>query len=236
MKLSSVAITLCNSKNVICTHGKKKSYVPYIWHWKVSKYQVIKKVDHLVTIVILFFLCILQVNYEVLFRINRNTNVQSKTMKKPTIPSAIIVIIRLGRSVKKGFLFWIQCFCVAFECYVLLTHNLLFVLKKKMLKFLTKSNTICIKKKSRICDLQNTLAKFISLQMIIFRYFLQCFLWILKVKSKGMLQGSFLGHLISNSFSELNMKTFFQKRKCTVWVNARYTSLHLLWLSYKCFV
>ena len=100
MKLSSVAITLCNSKDVICTHGKK-SYVPYIWHWKVSKYQVIKKVDHPVTIVILFFLCILQVNYEVLFRINRNTNVQSKTMKKPTILNAIIVIIRLGRSVKK---------------------------------------------------------------------------------------------------------------------------------------
>ena len=115
-------------------------------------------------------------------------------------------------SKKKGFLFWIQCFCVAFECYVLLTYDLLCVLKKKMLKFLTNSNTSCIKKKSRFCDLQNTLAKFISLQMIIFRYFLQCFLWILKVKSKGMLQGSFLGHLLSNTFSELNMKTFFQKK------------------------
>ena len=74
-------------------------------------------------------------------------------------------------SKKKGFLFWIQCFCVAFECYVLLTYDLLCVLKKKMLKFLTNSNTSCIKKKSRIWDLQNTLAKFISLQIIIFRYF-----------------------------------------------------------------
>ena len=139
-------------------------------------------------------------------------------------------------SQKKNFYFEINVFVLHLNVMYYL-HIIYFVFwRKKMLKVLTNSKTSCIKKKSRIWDLQNTLAKFISLQIIIFRYFLQCFLWILKLKSKGMLQGSFLGHLLSNSFSELNMKTFFFSRKKNLWVNARYTTLHLLWLSYKCFV
>ena len=113
-------------------------------------------------------------------------------------------------SQKKNFYFEINVFVLHLNVMYYL-HIIYFVFwRKKMLKVLTNSKTSCIKKKSRIWDLQNTLAKFISLQIIIFRYF--CIFFVnIKSKIKRHVARFFSRPFPSYSFSELYMKTVFFK-------------------------